>query len=243
MFTRKRISYALLVLCLLACKKPTENVKIVVDTDIIKYTAMINVTDAATGNPAPANASINISGAEAANIYEVSGKKDIHLTGGMVAIGLHPNLVPQTGKPIVITVAISAPGYNTATKQVNFAAETKQQVVNIPISQTGSTSPPVVVPPPPVYQDVSLVFTGRCPSKPDIQIRPSVYVYFKKTGSTTAYQYLGYMDKGNITTKLLALNETYDFQIAYGGKNYNVSQKIEQTSYNLTIDMADACNF
>jgi hypothetical protein len=243
MFNGKRISYTMLVLCVLACKKPTENVKIVVDTDIIKYTAMINVTDAATGNPAPSNAIISISGTEAANIYEVSGKKDIRLTGGMVAIGLHPNLVPESGKPIVITVSINVSGYNTATKQITFTAETKQQVVNIPITKTGSTTPPIVIPPPPVYQNVSLVFTGYCTSKPDVQIRPSVYVYFKKSNSSAAYQYLGYMDKGNITTNLLALNETYDFQIAYGGENYNVSQKIEQTSYNLTINMGNACNF
>lgn len=229
--------------CLLACKKPTENVKIVVDTDIIKYTAMINATDGATGNPAPSDATITITGAEAASIYEVSGKKDIRLAGGMVAIGLHPNLIPQAGKPIVVTATINASGYNSASKQISFTAETKQQVVNIPLTKIGSTTPPIVIPPPPVYQNVSLVFTGFCNSKPDVQIRPSVYVYFKKAGSTAAYQYLGYMDKGNITTNLLALNETYDFQISYGGQNYTVSQKIEQSNYNLTINMGDACNF
>ena len=243
MLTARITPVVLMLLILSACKKPTENIKIVVDTDVIKYTAMINVTDAATGAPAPANTTITVSGDQASNIYELSGKKDIRLTSGMVTIGLQPDIVPAENSPIVINVGISSTGYNTASKQVAFTTTQKQQVVNIPITKTGSTAPPVVTPPPPVYNNTSLTFTGRCPSRTDIEIRPSVYIYFKKTGSVDAFQYLGYMDRGNITTNLLQLNETYDFQIVYGGDTYKVSQKIEQTTYNLTIDMPAACNF
>lgn len=243
MLTARITPVFLMLLILSACKKPTENIKIVVDTDVIKYTAMINVTDASTGAPAPANTTITISGDQASNIYELSGKKDIRLTSGMVTIGLQPNLVPAENSPILINVGISSGGYNTASKQIAFTTTQKQQVVNIPITKTGSTTPPVVTPPPPVYNNTSLTFTGRCPSRTDIEIRPSVYIYFKKTGSVDAFQYLGYMDRGNITTNLLQLNESYDFQIVYGGDTYKVSQKIEQISYNLTIDMPAACNF
>ncbi|RZK54535.1 MAG: hypothetical protein EOO91_15740 [Pedobacter sp.] len=181
MSTAKMIGFTLVMLTLSACKKPTENIKIILDTDVIKNTAMINVTDAQTGNPAPSNATIS--------------------------------------------------------------AAQKQQVVNIAITKTGTTAPPIVIPPPPVYNNTTLTFVGRCPNRTDLEIRPSVYVYFKKTSSSGAFQYLGYMEKGNITTNLLALNETYDFQIVYGGATYRTSQKIEQTSYNLTIDMPEACKF
>lgn len=242
MSTVKIIGFTLVMLALSACKKPTENIKLIIDTDIIKNTAMINVTDAQTGNPAPNNATIAISGEQAGDIYELSGKKNITLNAGMVTIGLHPNVIPTADKPITINVEISAPGYNKAIKQVTFTASQKQQVVNIGITKTGTTTPPIVIPPPPIYNNTSLTFVGRCPNRTDLEIRPSVYVYFKKTGSTGAFQYLGYMEKGNITTNLLALNETYDFQIVFGGETYKTSQKIEQTSYNLTIDMPAACN-
>lgn len=238
-----KIGFSVLLISLLGCKKPTENIKIVVDTDIIKYTAMINVTDAQTGNQAPANTSITILGAAAANIYEVSGKKDIKLTQGMVAIGLHPNVVPTATEPITITVEITAPGYNQHHKEITFTVAQRQQLVNIGITKVGNTEPPIVVPPPPVYQEVSLNFTGQCPNRSDMQIRPSVYVSFKKSGATGGYQYLGYVDKGNITTNLLAQNETYDFQIVFGGEIYQTSQKIEQTSYHLIVDMPAACKF
>ncbi len=238
-----RLSVLLLFLGLLACKNPTENIKVVVDTDIIKYTALINVTDAQTGNAAPASAKLTAVGENAQHIYELSGKKEIKLVQGMVTIGLHPNVVPSAQNPIRATVEVTASGYTTQRSEIVFTADKKQQMVSIGISRVGNTQPPIVVPPPPVYQDVSLNFTGRCPNRSDVEIRPSVYLSFRKSGSNAPFQYLGYMDKGNISTNLLALNESYDFQIVYGGESYQVSQKIEQSSYQLTIDMTAACNF
>lgn len=234
--------FGFLMLAFFSCKKPTENIKLVVDTDIIKYTAMLNVRDAHTGEPAPADAIITITGAEASNVYELSGKKNIKLVASMVTIGLHPNLVPTSDKPITVTIEITASGYNKTTKQVTFTAAQKQQVLNIDIAKIGSGPPPVLPVPQPIYNEVSINFIGICPDRTDFQVRPSVYLYFRKLGSGTPFQYLGYMDKGNITTKLLALNETYEFQIVYGGNAYKVSQKIEKPSYELTIEMPGACN-
>lgn len=238
-----RLNMLVLIACMLACGKPTEDIKIVIDTDIIKYTALVQVTDAQTGSAAPANASIVAVGENADKVYEISGKKNIKLVQGMVTIGLHPNTVPTAQNPITITVDITAPGYTLQRKSITFTSAIKQQRIPIGISKVGNTAPPIVIPPPPVYQNLSLNFTGRCPNRPDIEIRPSVYVSFKKAGSTESYRYLGYMDKGDMNTDLLALGETYSFQIVYGGESYTVTQKIEQSSYNLTIDMTAACNF
>ncbi len=234
--------FGFLMLAFFSCKKPTENIKLVVDTDIIKYTAMLNVRDAHTGDAAPADATITIIGEAAPNVYELSGKKNIKLAAGMVTIGLHPNIVPTADKPMMVTVEITASGYNKATKQVTFTAAQKQQVLDIDITKVGSGTPPVIPTPQPIYNEVSINFTGRCPDRTDFQVRPSVYLYFRKLGSGTPFQYLGYMDKGNIVTKLLALNDTYEFQIVYGGTAYKVSQKIEKPSYELTIEMPGACN-
>jgi hypothetical protein len=50
------------------------------------------------------------------------------------------------------------------------------------------------------------------------------------------------MDKGDITTTALAKGKTYDFQLTYGGKNYTTTQQINQSGYNLKVDMGTACN-
>ncbi|MBS7566414.1 hypothetical protein KHS38_18540 [Mucilaginibacter sp. Bleaf8] len=241
-----RVAYKIILSVLLlvasACTKPTEDIKIIVDTNIIKYTALIHVTDGATGGIAPAGAQIKISGGAAQQVYELSGKKDIHLTAGTVTIGLGPDVHPAANQPISITVEISAAGYKTVSQQVTFTANQLQQIINIGLIKTGSNQEPVSLPPPTVYMPVSLNFTGTCASRNNLQIRPSVYVFFKETGSGMPFQYLGYVDKGDITTSYLALGKTYDFQITYGGESHQVRQKIEQASYNLTIDMGNACN-
>jgi hypothetical protein len=234
---------ALLMILPMACKKPTENLKIVVDTNIIKYTALLHITDAADPNKAPANTTISIGGNAADDIYEVSGKKNFTVVNGVITLGLGPAVTPAPGNPVSCTVQVSAPGYNPTTQIINFTAEQKQQVINTTLVKAGSTAP-VVTPPaaPTVNPDVTLDFTGTCRNKPDLLIKPSLYVFYRVSGSGSAYQYLGYMESGKITTKGLASGTTYDFQITYGGQNYTVTQLIQQSNYSLTIDMGTACN-
>lgn len=241
---KKTILLAAITLILSACKNPTENIKLVIDTDILKYTALIYVTDGTNGGPAPADAAIQITGNNVGDIYDLSGKKNIKLAAGAVTIGLRPNLIPEESNPIKINVEISAAGYRKELKEVIFNTDQKQQTVQISLSKNGSTSPPVVLPPPVTHNDaVNLNFTGRCPNRSDLEIRPSVYVFFRESGSTSGFQYLGYMEKGNISTRYLLIGKTYDFQIVFDGEAYQVSQKIEQLNYNLSIDMTAACNF
>jgi hypothetical protein len=234
--------FAIMLLSVFSCKKPTENIKVIVDTDVLKYTAFIRVIDAATGL-APVNAKIEIGGAAAGNIYEISGKKTINLVQGITTIGVGPAANPTTASPVVCTANITAPGYTAVAKTITFTADKNQQVVNISISKTGSTAPPAVIPDLPVYTTpVQLNFTGVCSNRNDFAIRPSVYILFRETGSKNIYQYLGYLDKGIISTSSLGLNKTYDFQITFNNESHSVTQKIEQATYLLTIDMGNACN-
>ncbi|WP_183566147.1 hypothetical protein [Mucilaginibacter sp. SP1R1] len=242
MVTLKRAFFVVLLL-VTACKKPTENLKIVVNTDIIKYTALIHVTDAAKPGVSPANATISITGNNADDIYEVSGKKQFKLTGGIIAIGPGPAATPTAADPESCIVQIKAPGYVTVSQPVTFNAGQQQQVVNISLVKSGSVNTSVPAPkPPPVYEPVTLNFTGTCKSRTDVEIKPSIYVFYRETGTDAAYQYLGYMDKGNISVTALAQGKTYDFQLTYGGQNYMVSQQINLQSYDLTIDMGTVCN-
>lgn len=234
--------FTLLLFSAFSCKKPTENIKLVVDTDILKYTAFIRVTDAATG-AIPANATITVSGAAANNIYEISGKKNFNLVQGAVTIGLGPALSPTAANPVSCTATFTATGYTTATRTITFTADKSQQIINIQLAKTGSNTPPIVVPTPPVYPTpVTLTFTGKCGNRSDFEIRPSVYIMYRETGSNLPYQYLGYMDKGMLTTTALAQGKTYDFQTTFNGEDHSVTQKIEQASYSLTLDMGNACN-
>jgi hypothetical protein len=238
----KYILFTLLLLSVFSCKKPTDNVKLVVDTDILKYTAFVRVTDAANGT-IPANAKITISGSAADNIYELSGKKSFNLVQGVVTIGLGPALTPTAANPVSCTATITAPGYNTTVRTITFMADKSQQVVNIQVAKVGSTTPPIVIPEPTVYPTaVALTFTGTCASRRDFEIRPSVYVLFRETGSTLPYQYLGYLDKGVLTTMVLGVGKTYDFQTTFNGEDHSVTQKIEKASYSLTINMGNACS-
>ncbi|CAM3701565.1 hypothetical protein MUGA111182_04060 [Mucilaginibacter galii] len=238
----KSCFFAILLLSVFSCKKPTENIKLVVDTDILKYTAFIRVTDAANGT-LPANAKITISGAAADNIYEISGKKNFNLVQGVVTIGLGPALTPTASNPVTCTATITANGYTTATRTITFTADKSQQIINIQVAKVGSTTPPIVVPDPPVYPTpVVLNFIGTCRNRSDFEIRPSVYIMFRETGSNQPYQYLGYMDKGVLNTTTLGQGKTYDFQTSFNGENLSVTQKIEQASYSLTLDMGNACS-
>lgn len=238
----KKILFAL-VLFSVACKKPTDNIKVVVDTDIIKYTALIQVTDAANGVSVPTNATLTIGGNNANDIYEISGKKQFKLTNGIITIGPDPDGAPTADKSSSCSVQISAPGYNTITKTVIFTADKKQQLLSIALVKLGSpvTGTPVAKPQP-VYDAVTLGFTGTCTNRKDVEIRPSMYVFYRESNSETGYQYLGFIDKGNITVTALAKGKSYDFQLTYGGKNYTQTQLINQTSYDVKIDMGSACN-
>lgn len=247
---------ALLMILPLACKKPTDNIKIVVDTNIIKYTALIDVMDASSGG-VPPGATISIGGSAASNIYEVSGKKIFTVVNGSITLGLGPSVAPTAGNPISFTVTTNASGYNPITQTITFTAGQMQQVVLVHLSRTAAstatttsadgpttstgttgsgTTAPVTNP------AVSLNFTGTCANNSNIIIKPSLYVFYRVSGSGKAYQYLGYMNSGQITTTALAQGTSYDFQINYGGQNYTANQLIQQTNYSLTIDMGSACN-
>jgi len=242
----RRLKPGLLIVIMLllqTCKKPTENIKLIIDTDILKYTALIYVTDGTDGGPAPSDVAIKITGTSSEDIYELSGKKDIMLSAGTVTIGLAPDIVPTEDSPVKANVEISAAGYRKEIREIVFTGVQKQQTIHIPISKTGSTVPPVIAPPPTVYdQIISLNFTGRCPARQDLEIRPSVYLFFREHNIGGSFQYLGYLDKGRISTKYLLMGKTYDFQVVFGGEAYQVSQQIEQLSYELTMDMPAACN-
>jgi hypothetical protein len=123
---------ALLLLTVFACKKsPTDGVRLIVNSNIIKYSANIQVVDAANQTIVPQNAALSISGQNADNVYEISGKKSFTLHNGKIEIGINPSLIPVTGAPVSFNLEISADGYLPISQEVQIAAGQFTQTLKI----------------------------------------------------------------------------------------------------------------
>ncbi|MEO3404466.1 hypothetical protein AAFN85_11235 [Mucilaginibacter sp. CAU 1740] len=233
----------LLLLCPLACKKPTEDLKIVVDNNIIKYTALIHVTDALNPSAALKNGTLTITGDNAGDLYEISGKKQFNIVNGVITIGPGPNAMPKDTSE-TYDVQVNVPGYNSLSKKITFTNGQMQQVVNVALTKVGNNSTGTQPGKPlPVNDQVTLNFTGTCAKRSDLVIRLSMYVFYRESDSGAAFQYLGYMDKGVITTTALETGKKYDFQVTYDGKAYNTSQLLAGTNESLSIAMgSEICN-
>ncbi len=237
--------FTIIALFFWGCTKPTNNIKVVVDANVIKYSAMINVTDVANSSVVPAGLTINVSGQDADAIYEISGKKDFEFAGGIISLGPSPTRVPTESSPVKFTVTISAPGYTAITQDIQINANEIQQVVSVSLAKTStkSTGSVTITSTPPNTQTsetsaVTLNFTGTCSNKSDFEFKPSNYIFYKEHNSAEAYQYIGYMNKGAITVQL-QFGKTYDFKFAYGGQTYVVTQEINQADYTETVDLGD----
>jgi hypothetical protein len=241
----KRVAVAPIIIAMffMSCKSPTNNIKVVVDANVIKYSAMIYVTDAADGATIPAGLTLTVSGANAGQVYELSGKKSFTFADGIIAIGPGPTLVPTMANPVEFMITIAAPGYKSITRQLQINAGEVQQVISISLAKTTSEEPggaTVTTTPPNLNtagtSAVTLDFTGTCQNKSNFEFKPSNYIFYRISGTSAAYQYLGYMNKGIITTPLV-LDTTYDFKFVYNGQSYVVTQKVDATNYSETVDM------
>lgn len=221
---------------------PIKDIKLVVDTDILKYTAMLSVAD--NQNYQPVNATVEFTGANADKVYELSGKREIKLVNGMIGVGLHPSVLPTSGNSITVAAKIRYNGYQEENVNVVFTLSDKNKAPQEIFIAKNSVSKgnPAPLPPLDVYKNVSLNFKGVCVSRKDLEIRPSVYVYFKES-TASIYRYLGYMEKGNIKTNYCAVGKTYDFQIVFAGESHVIKQKIDADEYNLTIEITEGCDF
>ncbi len=223
-----------------ACKSPTTDIKVTVDMNILKYSALVHITD--VNGIVPAGITLTLSGPAAGSIYEISGKKNFTVVGGIITLGLDPNVTPAVGADVQFSVVVTAPGYQTTTMPISFSNGKFQQVVNVALVLI-NVPPPTIpyTPPVPVVTSTHLVFdfNGYCANKPNINIRPSLYLFFRETGTNNGFALLGYMNQGHIETDYLALGKTYDFEITYNGQNYLVTQQIVNTNYTLTFNMGD----
>lgn len=76
---------------------------------------------------------------------------------------------------------------------------------------------------------LNISVTAYCSDNPNINVSPSLFVYYREAGSY--WQYLGYVYKGSLTTSKLDLNQTYEFGTWFDGKWYNVSYTFNKDTY------------
>lgn len=106
-------------------KKPLDNVKLNINSDIMKYRGIMDVFDATSTQPIPANAVVTISGRDADYIYDLAGGKDFSIHNGTISFGVSPLQVPTSSNPVIFDVMVSAPGYLPVTQEVRIDGSTK----------------------------------------------------------------------------------------------------------------------
>lgn len=89
----------------------------------------------------------------------------------------------------------------------------------------------------PTLQAITGTVTGICVNNPNVVVRPSFPVYYKRSG-TTAWYYLGYMVEGSLTQYCGEFG-TYDFMTYYNGTAIfanNISITTVNPSFSFTLN-------
>lgn len=131
---RTRIYSILLGLTLLGailsrCKNPLDDVQLAVDTNVFQYTTLVEVKSSA-GTPIGSNATVTITGRDADKIYNLAGKKEFQVAGGLLGLGVSPNVTIADGTNLQFTVNVSAPGHLPIAIPVTIAKESKASIMD-----------------------------------------------------------------------------------------------------------------
>lgn len=117
----------LISITLLHCTNPLQDVEIQVSTDIIHYSALLEVQDG-KGNPVN-DVTVNITGQDADDIYNLAGNKTFLLQGGIIGVGVHPHRDPRPDAPVKFNIELTGTGYLTQNIPVTMVNGRLQQVI------------------------------------------------------------------------------------------------------------------
>lgn len=129
------------------CKKitnPLDNLKLIIDYNLIKTTVDFHIKDATTGqylgSEVSRDALIIISGKDAQGVVDPVGGRlkdnSVMVTRGLASVGISPApaYVPSATKPVEFSVVVMAPGYLTSTRQVSLTQTGRHFVEVIMVS-------------------------------------------------------------------------------------------------------------
>ena len=94
---------------------------------------------------------------------------------------------------------------------------------------------------PPANPLITLDIEAYCDDISGLLLRPSFYVYYRPSGSST-WMYLGWVANGMGQTDLLAQGQTYDFAVWYDGWIEANGNLIDQTNYTFSFELGDFCD-
>lgn len=142
---------ALLTIAPSACKKvtnPLDNLKLIIDYNLIKTTVDFHIKDATTGqylgSEVSRDALIIISGKDAQGVVDPVGGRlkdnSVKVTRGLASVGISPApaYVPSATKPVEFSVVVMAPGYLTTTRQVSLT-QTGRHFVEVTMVSLNNT--------------------------------------------------------------------------------------------------------
>lgn len=122
--------------------KITDSIQINIDTELMKETAFIKVYDIADQGVVPNNAKVEVTSDNAQFVFQQSGKRDLELVNGIVAIGLHPNAFVDD-EPVKIDLLVTADNYLNVRKSVYLSnKEEDAGIQSVDVAMVGKSNPP-----------------------------------------------------------------------------------------------------
>ena len=125
---------------------PLKDISVVIDPQIMEFTAMIEVFDARTGAPLGPNQNtvVRFEGDLAGEVLNNNGKRTIDIVEGRISIGIHPR-VKITGSDFKkLTVVVEATGYLQEKFTLYFGQNyTKNQWLTLPVMNIQAPPPGV----------------------------------------------------------------------------------------------------
>jgi hypothetical protein len=89
---------------------------------------------------------------------------------------------------------------------------------------------------------VTLDVTGVCPGNPQVQIRPSMMTYYRRSGSGDSWRRLERVTFGIAATRNLRVGQTYDIGAYIGGSMRDTTITVDRLNYTINYDMGSYCD-
>lgn len=107
---------------LYACKKPTDGIKVLIDsTSLFPAPTLIKFANAdSTSNNLPGSFAVSITGPGAKYVQLSSGGTDFKVSGGLLSIALTKDALPSVTNPITFIVAANITGFAPVTESVTI---------------------------------------------------------------------------------------------------------------------------
>jgi hypothetical protein len=122
---------ALMMLSLVACKKPTEDIAVIFNTSsLFKSPLMIRFDDAS----AIAEFPVSITGKDSALVQMGSGSKEFKAVNGLLPLALKAQAKPTASNPLMFVINAEIPGYATVKKTIIISSDSSS-VLTIPITR------------------------------------------------------------------------------------------------------------